>query len=278
MFLKRRLVAAPLPLSQEALKQPNGGTRAPVTNDLVLMGGLAIPDPMVIRKTPESCSFDTFISATHPPLSPLFLGVDACPDTGEGQFWVGFRSDFGRFQSFLTKSDQKLTKNRPKVDPVPGVRSECAVYEGWRSVAEIKVSAPQKLGEMKFYNFSHKTWSDKLGGILGEDLRVILYNKWSTKMCRPISPNSSARVIKICRRNFALGKVRHNVAPMVIRKTPESCNSHPTPNNSKTLFSGWQWAGANQAHKLLRPEMLCAPRCGVILATDLAISVCLASV
>ena len=44
VFLKRRLVAAPLPLPQGALKQPNGGTRAPVTNDLVLTGGLAIPD------------------------------------------------------------------------------------------------------------------------------------------------------------------------------------------------------------------------------------------
>ena len=44
VFLKRRLVAAPLPLTQGTLKQPNGGTRAPVTNDLVLTGGLAIPD------------------------------------------------------------------------------------------------------------------------------------------------------------------------------------------------------------------------------------------
>ena len=44
MFLKRRLVAAPLPLPKGAPKQPNGGTRAPVTNDLVLTGGLAIPD------------------------------------------------------------------------------------------------------------------------------------------------------------------------------------------------------------------------------------------
>ena len=38
MFLKRRLVAAPLPLTQGALKQPNGG------KDLVLTGGLAIPE------------------------------------------------------------------------------------------------------------------------------------------------------------------------------------------------------------------------------------------
>ena len=47
VFLKRRLVAAPLPLThdtQGTLKQPSGGTRAPVTNDLVLTGGLAIPD------------------------------------------------------------------------------------------------------------------------------------------------------------------------------------------------------------------------------------------
>ena len=44
VFLKRRLVAAPLPLTQGALKQPNGGTRAPVTNDLVLTGGLDISE------------------------------------------------------------------------------------------------------------------------------------------------------------------------------------------------------------------------------------------
>ena len=37
-------MAAPLPLPQGALKQPNGGTKAPVTNDLVLTGGLAIPE------------------------------------------------------------------------------------------------------------------------------------------------------------------------------------------------------------------------------------------
>ena len=35
----------------------------------------------------------------------------------------------------------------------------------------------QKLAEMKFQIVSHKTWSDRLGGILGEDLRVILYSK-----------------------------------------------------------------------------------------------------
>ena len=38
-------MAPPLPLTQGALKQPNGGTRAPVTNDLVLTGGLATPEP-----------------------------------------------------------------------------------------------------------------------------------------------------------------------------------------------------------------------------------------
>ena len=43
VFFKRRLEAAPLTLTQGALKQPNnGGTRAPVTNDLVLTGGLAL--------------------------------------------------------------------------------------------------------------------------------------------------------------------------------------------------------------------------------------------
>ena len=56
MFLKRRLVAAPLALTQGALEQPNGSTRAPVTNDLVLTGGLAIPDqsdPEVRQKFPK---------------------------------------------------------------------------------------------------------------------------------------------------------------------------------------------------------------------------------
>ena len=56
----------------------------------------------------------------------LFLGVDACrdPSLGSvfGRFLVGFRS-------VLTETDQKLTKNRPQVDPLQGVRSECAVYE-----------------------------------------------------------------------------------------------------------------------------------------------------
>ena len=44
MFLKGRFVAAPLPLTRGSLKQPNGGTKAPVTIDLVLTGGLAIPE------------------------------------------------------------------------------------------------------------------------------------------------------------------------------------------------------------------------------------------
>ena len=38
-------------------------------------------------------NLNNFISATDP---PLFLGVDACRDPGEGQFRVGFRSVFGR--------------------------------------------------------------------------------------------------------------------------------------------------------------------------------------
>ena len=44
------------------------------------------------------------------------------------------------FWSVLTETDQKLTKNRPKADCLQGVRSDCGVYEGSRSVAEIKVS------------------------------------------------------------------------------------------------------------------------------------------
>ena len=53
VFLKRRLVAAPLPLTQGTLKQPNGGTKAPVTNDLVLTGGLAIPESRKNKKYPK---------------------------------------------------------------------------------------------------------------------------------------------------------------------------------------------------------------------------------
>ena len=52
----------------------------------------------------------------------------------------------------------------------------------------VAVPKPKKLAEMKFQIFSHKTWSDKLGGILGEDLWVILYSKWSTKMRRKFRP------------------------------------------------------------------------------------------
>ena len=66
--LKRRLVAAPLPLTQGALKQPNGGTRAPVTNDLVLTGGLAIPDILAPRtSTPcphESTCMSLLVTST----------------------------------------------------------------------------------------------------------------------------------------------------------------------------------------------------------------------
>ena len=42
--LRRRLVAAPLPLTEAPLRQPLRRYKAPVTNDLVLTGGLAIPE------------------------------------------------------------------------------------------------------------------------------------------------------------------------------------------------------------------------------------------
>ena len=56
--------------------------------------GSAISQIGVLTK--KRCTFgvNAFISATGP---PLFLGVDACRDAGEGQFRVGFRSVFGRF-------------------------------------------------------------------------------------------------------------------------------------------------------------------------------------
>ena len=73
------------------------------------------------------------------------------------------------------------------------------------------------LAEMKLGNFSHKTLSDKLVGILGEDLWAILHSL-KLKNAQKISPNSSprqgqtsVRVINICHRNFALGKVSRNL-------------------------------------------------------------------
>ena len=56
VFSRCRLVAAPLPLTQGTLKQPNGGTRAPVTNGLVFTGGLAIPESSRSMKRVPSCS------------------------------------------------------------------------------------------------------------------------------------------------------------------------------------------------------------------------------
>ena len=82
---------------------------------------------------------------------------------------------------------------------------------------------PQKLAEMKFWDFSHrsrdKTWSEKLGGIWGEMLVGLLHSTWGTKMPRKIRPNfrpilrpKFRLVIKICRHNFALGNVRRHVS------------------------------------------------------------------
>ena len=44
-------------------------------------------------------------------------------------------------------------------------------------LANIAAPKPQKLVEIFFQNFSHKTWNDKSGGLLGEDLWVILHSK-----------------------------------------------------------------------------------------------------
>ena len=57
---------------------------------------------------------NTFISATDP---PLFLGVDACRDPGEGQFWIGFRSVFGRVLVGFGHFWPNLSKNWPRIDP-----------------------------------------------------------------------------------------------------------------------------------------------------------------
>ena len=77
VFLKRRLVAAPLTLTQGTLKQPNGGTRAPVTNDLVLTGGLAIGNELVskvIKRAPNSV---TVILVTQKGLNLIFRALRA---------------------------------------------------------------------------------------------------------------------------------------------------------------------------------------------------------
>ena len=52
--------------------------------------------------------------------------------------WRG--SSLSRFLVGFSHFWAELTKNRPKVDLLQGVRSECVVYAGWRSVAEIQVS------------------------------------------------------------------------------------------------------------------------------------------
>ena len=100
-----------------------------------------------LRRILQKCANSAFVQHplyqhfyfSHRP--PLLRGRHLSGSWG-GSVLSRFSVGFGRFQSFLTETDQKLTKNRPKVDPLQGVRSECAVYEGWRSVAEIKVSTP----------------------------------------------------------------------------------------------------------------------------------------
>ena len=85
---------------------------------------------------------------------------------------------------------------------------------------------PQKLTEMKFWDFRHKsrdkTWSDNWEEFGEKFWWVVLHSTWSTKMPRKFRPKfrpifaptlrpEFRPVIKICRRNFALGNVRHNL-------------------------------------------------------------------
>ena len=69
------------------------------------------PQTLLQKCTRNGPIFNTFISATDP---PLFLGVDTCRDPGEGQLWVGvwvgFLVGFSHFWP-------KLTKSWPRIDP-----------------------------------------------------------------------------------------------------------------------------------------------------------------
>ena len=65
---------------------------------------------------------------------------------------------------------------------------------------------PQKFAEMRIWHFSHKTSSDKLGGLWGELWWVVVHSKWSTKMprnfrpiFRPFFALTAARLIKMFR-------------------------------------------------------------------------------
>ena len=78
----------------------------------------------VKRKAPY---FQHFYFSHRP--SPLLRGrhlSGSWRGSDLSRFSVGFRS----VSDILTETDQNLTKNRPKVDPLQGVRSEYAVYEG----------------------------------------------------------------------------------------------------------------------------------------------------
>ena len=61
---------------------------------------------------------------SHRP-SPLLRGGRPVEVLERVHFWVGFRSVFGRCHFC-----QKLTKNRPKLEPFPSVRAGCASEEG----------------------------------------------------------------------------------------------------------------------------------------------------
>ena len=101
-----------------------------------------------------------------------------------------------------------------------GSKTSAQAFFGTRSFGHPK---PQKLAEMKFWDFSHgsrdKTWSEKLGGLWGEIL-VGCSAQWmkhenAQKCCpkfRPIFRPIFRPVIKICRQNFALGNVRCKVS------------------------------------------------------------------
>ena len=92
-------------------------------------GIIALP---ALQKTFVDFFFQHFYFSHRP--SPLLRGRRL---SGSWEVSVLSRFSVG-FWSVLLIFDRNLTKNWPKVDPLQGVRSECAVYEGWRSVAVLK--------------------------------------------------------------------------------------------------------------------------------------------
>ena len=81
---------------------------------------------------------------------PLFSGVDAPSGSWRGSILVSFRLVLGccyHFNSFLTETDRNLINNRPKADPLQGVRSGCAIRK-----------SPESCNCNRLNNFEHSNF------------------------------------------------------------------------------------------------------------------------